>query len=311
MSVTFKGLDGLRLSSDAEGVSEYHLTFKLYASSNLLTDTGSDILAALASNSISIGAAHPDTSAAKCKSIVPRCGKRVPLASGTVWEWSAEVTYTTKVDPKNPSNESNPTDRPAVIEIFTETSTGPATSCVDNSFGGTTVVNSAFDPLSREWNAARVVIRIEKNFSSFNSNYCREVGDGDGYVLSRNNATWTITDAVLGTFVVATGTGRIEELRVSKQYDQSGNAYAKVNAEIRVDVNEWADFCIDQGFFHWVVVGVGQEERRPFTDQATGAIRTTPGLLNGAGQRLADDADPVNIWFQYYQTKNWATLSLV
>lgn len=299
------GLDAFDASVGDDGQASYSRTHK-FETTTPPDDAGIliELSGALAAVGLVQGQPMPGDSGAKCMSVKAK-PTRSPRATGTVWVWTADATFSSRLGKSDPSNQKNPTLRPPKIRVYTNKFEVVAARDVDT---GLPVQNSAGAPFVRMRKRGRAAFKISKAFATIN---WPKLGDweSNGLLYTRNLAEWTPGGpytAVLGAQTAAVGTAWIVDLSAELAFDQ-GSPYVQVDAEIWYDVLEFRDFVLNQGFWY---LDADQRRRRFLVD---GQHVNTPQFLAADGTALpvtVPPTPPIELPFQYYQKADWSVLPL-
>lgn len=308
MAVTILGLaqrGGLRWTFDGEGNRTFRflLTLKVTTAPNLLA-TAAAVYAALNAGGYQQGAVCPLDANALCTEVTPEVAQRRDVPGAPYWEWPVTVVYSSNLGQSNPSAEKNPVNRVPIVEFSVHPYTIAATEDITD---GHPVANSAGDPQVRQQKYSRVVMRIEKNYDTFNARLLNPEPYG-GLMYSRNQALWAFTDPVLGSYTAAIGVASMEDMKLTKKFDNN-QQYASVSMRIEFDDYFWADLFPDMGFFYQGNNAYGRPVDLQFSDGA-GRLSPTPKFLNGSGQPLPRGSAPHILSFQYYPLADWSVLAL-
>jgi hypothetical protein len=230
-------------------------------------DTDLDVVLFLKAKGIFIGAPLIGYPQAICTDVdvgIARENVRVGANRGTgLWEWPFEFTFSTQPgsDPQNASQE-DPTKRQAEIEVRQLNYKLPAT--VDEA--GKKIANSAGDPIRLDDDSSRLIFVIDKIFNTFDGEWQRDVRDHsnpgartNGFLWSRNDASWSPYGTYEETFAIAGSTGQalpftlppgtaLMAVLTAKPHFENGTVFAKVHAEVHVDFDGHVDRPWDVGF---------------------------------------------------------------
>lgn len=180
--------------------------------------------------------------------------------------WLITVTYSSEREIA-----PNPLDDPAVITWNGEPFQRPLV--VDKD--GKAVLNSAGDyfdpPIMRD--DSRQLVNVVKN-----------VGAVPGWILDYHDVVNSDTFTVDGVSV-SPGKGKIKWIPIGEWQERNEIAYRVLTIQIHLDKRGWNFKPLDQGYRYILASIPTQRIRMP---DANGASLTSPGLLNGTGQQLAN-----------------------
>jgi hypothetical protein len=206
--------------------------------------------------------------------------------------WLVTVEYSSSTEDPDYGKEE-PLDRPSEINWGSTKVHVPAVKDIFDE----AIVNSADDPFNPpiEEEQCRVTLQIVKNQIAF---------DGP------NLGTFVNHVSSAPFFGFDTGEVKCVGIGAQRQYER-GQFFWKVTYDFECRPGEgldaWSAVVLDRGFNQLEPFPKG---RTPIRDKVTGAQFSTPTLLDGTGQILDQDADPVYLTFVIYPTADFNQLRL-
>jgi hypothetical protein len=279
MAVTYVGeLSEGRRATNSRGVRTYTRVFRLTTSSQ--TDNaytvGSNISLPV------IGNTFPSDGNAYCTDLDVQCvrGWRI---------WDVTATYSTERQLN-----TTPTSDPVFVQWDTEQFQKPATQDKD----GDAVVNSAGDPFlpPEQMDDSRRVVTITKNLSSV-----------PAWILTYQDAVNSDTFTIDG-ISIAIGEAKMQRVSVGPAEIRNGTAFRAVTFVIALRRDGWAYKILDQGYNE--KDPADSTKRKPIT--VRGQLPTSPVLLDGNGNQLANPATANAVYLTYnvYKTQAFSSLPL-
>jgi hypothetical protein len=279
MAVTYVGeLSEGRRATNSRGVRTYTRVFRLTTSSQ--TDNaytvGSNISLPV------IGNTFPSDGNAYCTDLDVQCvrGWRI---------WDVTATYSTERQLN-----TTPTSDPVFVQWDTEQFQKPATQDKD----GDAVVNSAGDPFlpPEQMDDSRRVVTITKNLSSV-----------PAWILTYQDAVNSDTFTIDG-ISIAIGEAKMQRVSVGPAEIRNGTAFRAVTFVIALRRDGWAYKILDQGYKE--KDPADSTKRKLIT--VRGQLPTSPVLLDGNGNQLANPATANAVYLTYnvYKTQAFSSLPL-
>lgn len=279
MAVTYVGeLSEGRRATNSRGVRTYTRVFRLTTSSQ--TDNAYTV----GSNGSLpvIGNTFPSDGNAYCTDLDVQCvrGWRI---------WDVTATYSTERQLN-----TTPTSDPVFVQWDTEQFQKPATQDKD----GDAVVNSAGDPFlpPEQMDDSRRVVTITKNLSSV-----------PAWILTYQDAVNSDTFTIDG-ISIAIGEAKMQRVSVGPAEIRNGTAFRAVTFVIALRRDGWAYKILDQGYNE--KDPADSTKRKPIT--VRGQLPTSPVLLDGNGNQLANPATANAVYLTYnvYKTQAFSSLPL-
>ena len=347
ISFTGAGYDGGGVKLDKDGGRVYTNRYKLQATRKPSLDHEGLVRDFLYSQvGVRIGEPYLHDRAAKCTDIDCQIAAdaRKTSGAGPVWHWTAEATFSSAPGSQKPSQEPDPTKRPAEIEFSTWTKEGQAAT---RDINNVEITNSALDPIPRPIPWSYVQITITQTILSLPPKYLADAKrSADGLLYSRNLKPfkiklppWAQTELNPPRYyVVPPGQGLLKTLSASPTLEND-TVYAKLKAMIQVDEEGHVDKFLDEGWtelveseeadFGWANVAIlhaGLRPERPVRLNGQGrelnrfGVFAAPAVIVAPDGRECHEAnpppfnpvsDPVYLSYQYYPLRNWAPIELV
>lgn len=279
MAVTYVGeLSEGRRATNSRGVRTYTRVFRLTTSSQ--TDNAYTV----GSNGSLpvIGNTFPSDGNAYCTDLDVQCvrGWRI---------WDVTATYSTERQLN-----TTPTSDPVFVQWDTEQFQKPATQDKD----GDAVVNSAGDPFlpPEQMDDSRRVVTITKNLSSV-----------PAWILTYQDAVNSDTFTIDG-ISIAIGEAKMQRVSVGPAEIRNGTAFRAVTFVIALRRDGWAYKILDQGYNE--KDPADSTKRKLIT--VRGQLPTSPVLLDGNGNQLANPATANAVYLTYnvYKTQAFSSLPL-
>jgi hypothetical protein len=225
-----------------------------------------------------------------CKRVRPRQDTQDPYL------WHVECLYDSKIDRPDLNLIENPLLRPADISWDGVAVMKP----LEKDREGTPITSSAterFDPPA-ESEDFRMLLRIERNLATYRALLYHT------YFNAVNSDPWMSFQPGQVRCMKISGTRQFENgiffWRTTYEFQ------IRQGTESQKHIDAWALKILDRGYFHVNAQG----KRALMRDLVTGALLSTPALLNGTGGRLAAGGEPVFMTYYIYPELPFSKLYL-
>jgi hypothetical protein len=237
--------------------------------------------------------------------------REIRVSAASPLHWTASVSWSTEPisnQERERNDFPNPIDRRAKISVESR----ETQKYVTKDYEGTPLQNKAGEPIEPlPTDFTDVILNIRQNIPSYQASWIQDFSN------TTNENPVIMSDGVL-ILGIDQDKGLLKAMNFSSLQEENGFQFYEASLKIHVTHDseyKWKTILINEGFNYLegtdlirfcqkdvdgvLLDGTGGTERVP---------SSVPKKLDGAGGKLADDAEPILLEFELYKKADWLEL---